>query len=134
MGIFKKEINQIFAIIFLLPSLLSFELLGAFFLFRSIDRKKIIFPRSLLVFLSSKENSKNHDKNSTHRYLPEISFVLQRDNNSLGVNVHGVLIGLMHLMETKRTILQSWSQKLCCLKFLESMGVYIQIITIENNF
>jgi len=43
---------------------------------------------SLSVFLSSKKVSKNHNKNSAHRYLPEIPFVLQTDNGPLGVKQH----------------------------------------------
>jgi len=48
--------------------------------------EKYIFPRSLSVFLSSKNVSKNHNKNSALRYLPKIPFVPQMDNGPLGVN------------------------------------------------
>jgi len=42
--------------------------------------KKIIFPRSYSVFISSKKVSKNHDINSDRWYLPEIPFVREMDN------------------------------------------------------
>jgi len=40
--------------------------------------KKITFPWRQSFFLSFKKVSKNLDKNSAHRYLPEIPFVPQR--------------------------------------------------------
>jgi len=43
------------------------------------DWKKIIFPQSLSVFLSS-NLKKKHDKISAHRYLAEIPLIPQRDN------------------------------------------------------
>jgi len=51
--------------------------------------KNIYIPTKLISFLSSKEISKNQDKNSARRYLPEISFVPRRDNGPLGVKRSG---------------------------------------------
>jgi len=53
--------------------------------------KKIIFPGSYSTFLSSKKISKNHDKISARRYLPEIPFVSRRDNGPLGVKSFQIL-------------------------------------------
>jgi len=39
----------------------------------------------LISFSIFKKYSKNHDKNATCSYLPEISFAPQRDNGPLGV-------------------------------------------------
>jgi len=47
--------------------------------------KKIIFPQSLSVFLSSKKSFKETRQNSAYRYLFEISFVPRRGNGPLGI-------------------------------------------------
>jgi len=49
-----------------------------------IEKKN--YTRSKFInFYIFKKVSKNKDKNSARRYLPEISFVPQRDNGPLGV-------------------------------------------------
>jgi len=45
------------------------------------------FDIKLIKFLSSKKVSKNDNRNSAHRYLPEIPFVPQTDNGTLGVKI-----------------------------------------------
>ena len=67
-----------------LPSLV-FSLFGHNFCSRAPIEIKIIFPRSSSVFLSSIKFSKNQDRNSARRYLPEIWFVPRTDNGLLGV-------------------------------------------------
>jgi len=63
------------------------SLFGHNFCSQALIGKKIIFPRSYSVFLSSKKVSKNQDKNCNRRYLPEIPFVPRRDNGLLGVKI-----------------------------------------------
>jgi len=51
--------------------------------------KIYIFPRSLLVFISSKKVSKIYNKNSARKYLAKIPFFSRTDNGRpLEVNTH----------------------------------------------
>jgi len=72
-------------------SLVFLILFGHNFCSRTPIEKEIIFSQSLSVFLSSKKVSKNHNKNSTCRYVPKIPFVSRIDNGPLGVNPRKIL-------------------------------------------
>jgi len=80
-----KSFFQIFSNFFCYPLSLVLNLFGHNFVPGHQLKKKIIFPRSLSVFLSSKKVLKNHNKNSAYRYLPKIPFVPRTDNGPLGM-------------------------------------------------
>jgi len=82
--IWKKKFENLNFFWCLLSPILS--LFGHNFCSQAPNRKKNIFPWSCSVFLSSKKVSKNHYINSDRRYVPEIPFVCQMDNDPLGVN------------------------------------------------
>jgi len=83
----KKILIQFFSIFFCCPFSPVLSFCGHNFCFRAPIEKKIIFPQSLSIFLSSKKVSKNQGKNSARRFLPEISFVPWRNNGLLGVKL-----------------------------------------------
>jgi len=58
--------------------------LGIFIFFWALIGKKLYFHEDN-QFLYIQKNSKIHDKNSAHRYMPEIPFVPRRENGPLGV-------------------------------------------------
>jgi len=63
-------------------------------------------PMKLIMFSIWKKDSKNHNKNSAHRYLPEIPFVPWRDNGPLGVKL--LQIGSSTLSQKNINIGQKW--------------------------
>jgi len=78
------EIENFFC--YLISPILS--LFGHNFCSRAPIMKKIIFPWSYSVFLSSKKVPENHNINSNRRYLPKIPFVHSMDNGLLGFKLY----------------------------------------------
>jgi len=88
------------------------SLFGNNFCSRAPIENIYIFPQSLLVFISSKKFSKNHNKNSVCRYLPEIPFLSRTDNGLLEVKLS--LISWMFQKCRKRPmLLVNWFRMLC---------------------
>jgi len=74
-----KKIELLQISFFCLLSLVL-SLFGHSFCSRAPIEKKNHIPTKLISFSIFKKVSKNHIKNSAHRYLPEIPFVPQIDN------------------------------------------------------
>jgi len=72
------------------------SIFGHNFFSRATIEKENYTPMSLIIFSIFKKVSKNHDKNSAYRYLSEIPFVPQIDNDPLGVIHKEVYIEFIH--------------------------------------
>jgi len=116
----KKNLKFNFCKFFLLPPSPLFWAYLDITLFWGTDWKNYNIPMKLISLSILKKNSKNQDNNSAHRYLPEISFVPQRDNGPLGVKKFTLLSDHVFFFLNSITMTMTcivWSLCVWCLKW-----------------